>query len=130
MADVKIVDIDNEQWNIKDEQARNKNAEQDEKITNLLTEIGNIKSNYQRFYYDANTDRNVELNRIKAMLYCYENSKSGIATIRYKEGHYHNVIIPASPLSLNPLFVEVTYFGYINMYHIRSETDYSLIRNI
>ena len=34
MADVKIVDIDNEQWNIKDQEARNKIA--------TLEELGNI----------------------------------------------------------------------------------------
>lgn len=130
MADVKIVDIDNEQWNMKDQEARNKINEQSTLITNLATEINGIKSNYKRFYYDANTDRNVELNRIEAMLYCYSNSKSGIATIRYAGGHYYNVIIPASELNIKPMFVEITYFGHINIYQIRSKTDYSLVRNI
>ena len=37
MADVKIVDIDNEQWNIKDQEARNK-------IANLETEIPKLKT--------------------------------------------------------------------------------------
>ena len=130
MADVKIIDIDNEQWNMKDQEARNKNTEQDEKIISITTEIGNIKNNYERFYYDANTDRNVESNRIEAMLYCYNNSKSGIATIRYEGGHYYNVILPAPGLNIKPIFVEISYFGYINIYQIKSKTDYSLVRKI
>lgn len=130
MADVKIVDIDNVQWNMKDQEARNKNAEQDGKITSLITEIDNIKNNYQRFYYDANTDRDVLQNRINAMIYCYKNSKSGVATIRYKNGYYHNVIIPSSELSIIPIFVEIEYFGYIKIYQIRSDTDYELMRTI
>ena len=130
MADVKIVDIDNIQWNIKDQEARDKNTEQDGKITSLITEIGNIKNNYQRFYYDANTDKDVLQNRINAMLYCYKNSKSGVATIRYKGGHYHNVIIPSSGLDIKPAFVEIDYYGYIKIYQIRSNTDYQLLRTI
>ena len=130
MADVKIVDIDNEQWNMKDQEARNKNAEQDEKITSLITEIGNIKNNYQRFYYDASTDKDVLQNRINAMIYCYENSKSGVATIRYAGGYYHNVIIPSSGINLNPIFVEIDYYGNIHIYQIRSNTEYALIRTI
>lgn len=37
MADVKVIDIDNEQWNIKDQMAR-------EKITTLETEIEKLKT--------------------------------------------------------------------------------------
>ena len=130
MADVKIVDIDNEQWNMKDQEARNKNAEQDEKITSLITEIGNIKNNYQRFYYDANTDKDVLQNRINAMIYCYENSKSGVATIRYKDGYYHNVIIPSSGLTLKPIFVEIDYYGNINIIQITDNQSYAIVRTI
>ena len=130
MQDVKIIDIDNEQWNMKDQEARNKNAEQDTTLANLVTEISTIKNNYQRFFYDSNKDRDVLQNRIDAMIYCYENSKSGIATIRYAQGYYHNVIIPAASLNLAPRFVEIDYSGNINIYMIRSRTDYSLMRTI
>lgn len=37
MADVKIVDIDNVQWNMKDQEARNKTAILEEEITKLKT---------------------------------------------------------------------------------------------
>ena len=130
MADVKIVDIDNVQWNIKDQEARNKNAEQDTNITNLATEIDKIKNDYKRFYYDSKADKDVLQNRIDAMLYCYNNSKSGIATIRYSGGYYHNVIIPAVNLELRPIFIEINYYGSINIYMIRSSTEYSLIKTI
>ena len=130
MADVKIVDIDNEQWNMKDQEARNKNTEQDEKIKNIITEIGNIKNDCQRFYYDANKDKDVVQNRIDAMIYCHDNSKSGIATIRYKGGYYHNVIIPSSGLNLKPVFVEIDYYGNINIIQIRNNQDYNIIRTI
>ncbi len=130
MADVKIVDIDNVQWNMKDQEARNKNVEQDTTLENLATEISTIKKNYERFFYDSNKDKNVLQNRIDAMIYCYENSKSGIATIRYAEGYYHNVIIPAVSLNLEPRFIEIDYFGNINIYMIRNKTDYALLRTI
>ena len=130
MADVKIVDIDNVQWNMKDQEARNKNVEQDTTLANLATEISAIKNSYQRFFYDSNKDRNVLQNRVDAMIYCYENSKSGIATIRYAEGYYHNVIIPAASINLAPRFIEIDYFGNINIFMIRSREDYSLMRTI
>ena len=130
MADVKIVDIDNEQWNMKDQEARNKINEQNTSITNLAAEINEIKSNYQRFYYDANTDKDVLQNRIDAMIYCYNNSKNGVATIRYKGGYYHNVIIPSSDISLSPRFIEIDYYGNINIFHIKSNQEYSIIRTI
>lgn len=130
MADVKIVDIDNVQWNIKDQEARNKNAEQDKTLTNLATEISTIKNNYQRFFYDSNKDKDILQNRIDAMIYCHKNSKNGIATIRYAEGYYHNVIIPAIALNLAPRFIEIDYYGNINIYMIRSNTDYKLLRTI
>ena len=130
MADVKIVDIDSFQWNIKDQEARNKNTEQDEKITNLIAEIGEIKNNYQRFYYNADTERSVLQNRINAMIYCYNKSKNGVATIRYSGGYYYNVIMPSADLSISPIFVEIEYFGNINIYHIKSNTVYELIKTI
>ena len=130
MADVKIVDIDNVQWNMKDQEARNKNTEQDEKITNLIAEIGEIKNNYQRFYYDANTDKNVLQERIDAMIYCYNNSKSGVATIRYSGGYYHNVILPSVSLNLRPLFVEIDYYGNINIIQIENNQSYFIVKTI
>ena len=130
MADVRIVDIDNEQWNMKDQEARNKNAEQDEKITNLIAEIGEIKNNYQRFYYDSRANKDVLQNRIDAMLYCYNNSKNGIATIRYDGGYYHNVILPSTALNINPNFVEIDYYGNINIIHIKDNQTYAIVRTI
>lgn len=130
MADVKIVDIDGEQWNIKDQESRNKNIEQDEKIQSLTSEIALANKSLQRFYYDSNLDRKVLQNRIDAMLHCYNNSKSGIATIRYSSGYYHNVIIPSVDLGVSPIFVEITYKGEINIFMIKSSTDYELVRSI
>lgn len=130
MADVKIVDIDGEQWNIKDLEARNKNTEQDTKIKNLTTEFDAVKKSYRRFYYDANIDKDVLQNRIDTMLYCYNNSRSGIATIRYSGGYYHNVIMPSAELVIKPVFVEIEYEGKINIFIIRSSTDYKLVRSI
>lgn len=130
MADVKIVDIDNVQWNMKDQEARNKNAEQDEKITNLIAEIGEIKNNYKRFYYDANTDKDVLQNRINAMIYCHNNSKVSVATIRYKDGYYHNVILPSASLNLKPNFVEIDYYGNINIIQITDNQSYAIVRTI
>ena len=130
MADVKIVDIDNIQWNVKDQEARNKNAEQDTTLTNLATEINETKSKCERFYYNADTERSVLQNRINAMLYCYNKSKNGVATIRYSGGYYYNVIMPSADLSISPTFVEIEYFGNINIYHIQSNTVYELIKTI
>ena len=130
MADVKIVDIDGEQWNIKDQDARDKNVEQDTKIENLTSEINIANKSLKRFFYDANADRNVLQNRIDAMLYCYNHSKSGIATIRYTEGFYYNVIIPSTGLSINPNFIEIEYDGKINIVRIRSSTEYRVVRSI
>lgn len=130
MQDVKIIDIDNVQWNIKDQEARNKNAEQDTNITNLATEIDKIKNDYKRFYYDSRADKDVLQNRIDAMLYCYKNSKSGIATIRYDGGHYYNVIMPAAELNIKPVFIEIDYYGHISIYQIRSSTEYTIERTI
>lgn len=130
MADVKIVDIDGEQWNIKDQDARNKNIEQDEKIQNLTSKIDEVNTSLKRFYYDVNTDHSVLQNRIDAMLYCYNNSKSGTATIRYSGGYYYNVILPSAELIIKPAFVEIGYFGDINIFQIRDNTDYELIKSI
>lgn len=44
MADVKIIDIDSEQWNIKDQEARTKNEEQDVSISENATAISNLQS--------------------------------------------------------------------------------------
>ena len=129
MADVKIVDIDGEQWNIKDQDARNKNTEQDTKIENLTTEINAVKESCERFYYDSNKDRNVLQNRIDAMIYCYNNSKSNIVTIRYSGGFYYNVIMPSAALKVYPIFTEITYSGDINMYRIRSNAEFELFKS-
>ena len=130
MADVKIVDIDGEQWNIKDQEARNKNTEQDTKIENLTTEINAVKESCKRFYYDSDKDRNVLQNRIDAMIYCYNNSKGGTATIRYSDGYYYNVIMPSTGLRVNPVFTEITYNGTINIYRIKSNTEFELIKSL
>lgn len=130
MADVKIVNIDGEQWDIKDQNARDKNTEQDIEIENLATKIDVTRRDCGRFYYDANTDRNALQNRIDAMIYCFDNSKSGVATIRYSGGHYYNVIIPAVELELAPIFVEITYDGIINTFRIRNRTDFQLVKSV
>lgn len=130
MADVKIVDIDGEQWNIKDQEARNKNTEQDTKIENLTTEINAVKKSCERFYYDSDKDKDVLQNRVDAMIYCHNNSKSGTATIRYSDGYYYDVIMPSTGLGIFPIFVEITYKGVINIFRIRSNTDYELVRSI
>lgn len=48
MADVKIVDIDNEQWNMKDQEARNKIAILEEAVSvkDLQDAVINMKSGY------------------------------------------------------------------------------------
>lgn len=130
MADAKIIDIKGVQWDLKDEVARNKINEQSTSITNLATEINETKSKCERFYYDANTDKNVLQNRINAMLYCYNNSKSGVATIRYKEGYYHNVIIPGASLNVTPEFIEIDYYGNINVIQITDSQHYAIVRTI
>ena len=130
MADAKIVNIKGVQWDLKDEVARNKIREQSTSITNLATEINEIKSKYERFYYDANTDKNVLQNRINAIIYCYNNSRSGVATIRYKEGYYHNVIMPAASLNVTPEFVEIDYYGNINIIQITDSQHYVIVRTI
>lgn len=130
MADVKMVDIDGEQWNIKDQEARNKDIEQDVKIQNLTSEINLANESLKRFYYDANTNREVLQNRIDAMIHCYNNSKSGTATIRYSSGYYYNVIIPSAELRISPIFTEITHEGNINMYRIKSNTEFELFKSI
>lgn len=130
MADVKIVDIDGEQWNIKDQEARNKNTEQDTKIENLTTEINAVKKSCERFFYDSDKDKDVLQNRVEAMLYCYNNSKSGIATIRYYGDFYYNVIIPSTGLDITPSFVEISHGGAINIIGIKSSTEYTIVRSI
>lgn len=130
MADVKIIDIDGEQWNIKDQESRNKDIEQDIKIQNLTSEINLANESLKRFYYDADTDRNVLQNRIDAMIYCYNNSKSGVATIRYKGGYYYQAILPAAELTKKPLFIEIGYYGDINIFQVRNSSEYELIKSI
>lgn len=130
MAEVKIIDIDGEQWNIKDQDARDKNIEQDIKIASLTSEVYEAKKNLERFYYNANTNKDILQNRIDAMLYCYNNSKSGTATIRYLNGFYYNLIMPAAELIFKPMFIEISYNGDINIFHIKSNTDYELAKSI
>ena len=130
MAEVKTIDIDGVQWEMKDETARNKINEQNTKIENLTTKINKIENNYQRFYYNADTNKDVLQNRIDAMIYCYNNSKSGVATIRYEEGYYYNVIIPSATLTLSPIFIEIIHTGIINMFTIKNNKEYKLIRTI
>lgn len=130
MADVKIVDIDGEQWNIKDQDARNKNTEQDTKIENLATEINVAKRELERFYYNANTDKTVLQNRIDAMIYCYNNSKSPVATIRYEYEYYYQVILPSTNLSLEPAFIEIAHSGEINIILIKDRLTYKVQRSI
>ena len=130
MADAKIVNIKGVQWDLKDEVARNKIIEQSTSITNLATEINETESKCERFFYNSDTEKSVLQNRINAMLYCYNNSKSGVATIRYKDGYYHNVIIPAVSLNLNPNFVEIDYYGNINVIQITDSQHYAIVRTI
>lgn len=130
MAEVKIIDIDGVQWEMKDRTARDKITEQNTKIGNLTTEINKIKINYERFYYNADTHKSVLQNRIDAMIYCFNNSKNGIATIRYSGGYYYNVIMPAVELKRDLIFTEITYDGTINIYSIKSNKEYKLIRTI
>lgn len=130
MAEVHTIDIDGEQWNILDQEAKAKNNAQDEEIKNLTSDINLIKNSYGRFYYDANTDRKALQNRIDAMLYCYNNSKSSIATIRYKSGYYYQAILPAVELGIKPLFIEITYSGDINIFHIKNSSEYEVVKSI
>lgn len=130
MAEVKIIDIDGVQWSIKDQTARNKITEQETKIENLTTEINKIKNNYQRLYYNVDTNKDVLQNRIDAMIYCYNNSKSGVATIRYEGGYYYNVIIPSATLTNSPIFIEITHQGAINIFTIKNNKEYKLTRTI
>lgn len=130
MAEVHIVDIDGEQWNIKDQDARNKDIKQDVEIQNLTSGLYKANQNLKRFYYDADTDKDVLQNRINAMIYCLNNSESGIATIRYKEGYYYNVMLPATGLTVDSNFMEIEHTGKINIFKIKSSTDYTLVRSI
>ena len=130
MAEVKIIDIDGVQWEMKDQTARDKITEQDTKIENLTTKINTVEKKCERFYYNADTDKDILQNRIDAMIHCYNNSKNGIATIRYSNGYYYNVIMPAISLERGLTFVEITYSGNINIYEIKSNTEYKLIRAI
>lgn len=130
MADAKIVNIKGIQWDLKDEVARNEINEQSTSIKNLATEINEIKSKYERFYYDANTNRSVLQNRINAMIYCYNNSRSGVATIRYNGGYYYNVIMPSVGLSVKPVFVEIDYDGNIRIIQITDNNHYTVTRTI
>lgn len=130
MAEVHTIDIDGEQWSILDQEAKAKNNAQDTEIINLTSDINSIKESYGRFYYDADTDRDVLQNRIDAMIYCYNNSKSPVATIRYKGGYYYQVVLPAISLDREPLFIEVEYFGKINVFKIRNSSEYEVVRSI
>lgn len=53
MADVKIVNIDGEQWNIKDQMARNTLTEQEVKINNLQENLSIINN---KIYVDKSKD--------------------------------------------------------------------------
>ena len=130
MAEVKTIDIDGIQWSIKDQTARDKITEQNTKIENLTAEISKTEDNCKRFFYNIDVDKNVLQNRIDAMIYCYKNSKSGVATIRYSGGYYYNVIIPSADLNLSPIFTEITYEGHINTFMIKNNTEFQIIRSI
>ena len=130
MEVVNTLDIDGTQWEIRDEEARNKINEQNTSIKNISMKINEIEKNYRRFFYDAGTDKDVIQNRIDAMIYCYNNSKSGIATIRYMYGFYHNVIIPSVSLDAKPNFVEIDYQGNISIIQIKNNKEYTVIKTI
>ena len=130
MEVVNTLDIDGTQWEIQDVVARNKIAEQDISIKNISIKTNEIERDYSRFYYDINSDKTILQNRIDAMLYCYDHSKSGIATIRYRGGYYYNIILPASPLGISPNFIEIDYQGNISVIQIKDNKTYEVIRTI
>lgn len=130
MEVVNTLDIDGSQWELQDVEARNKINEQNASITNLSMKINEIEKDYRRFFYNADTDRDILQNRINAMIYCYYNSKSGIVTIRYKYGFYYNVIIPAVALEAKPNFVEIDYQGNISIIQIKNDQEYTILKTI
>ena len=130
MEVVNTLDIDGTQWEMQDQEARSKIAEQDTSIKNISTKTNEIERDYRRFFYDAGTEKDVLQNRIDAMIYCYNNSKSGIATIRYKYGYYHNVIMPAVALGAKPNFIEIDYQGNISIIQIKNNQEYTIVKTI
>ena len=60
MQDVKIIDIDNEQWNMKDQEARNKIANLETKTTVKITEKVN-KTNFKMNLVEINGEKFLQL---------------------------------------------------------------------
>lgn len=60
-------------------------------------------------FYNANTDRNVEANRINAMKHILDNGYQGNCTIRYASGYYYGYSIPYG--AAESKILEMTYNG-------------------
>lgn len=106
MADVKIVDIDNVQWNMKDQEARDKIVEVDTILKNQKTIIdGLVQSNYINKRVDFQINREnpvwIKINNLYSKGF-FENN---VFAFMSRNGEYHQVIcgttdgsVPVEPL--------------------------------
>lgn len=106
MQDVKIIDIDNVQWNMKDQEARNKIVEVDTILKKQKTIIdGLVQSNYINKRVDFKINREnpvwIKINN----LYSKEFFENNVFAFMSRNGEYHQVMcgitdenIPVVPL--------------------------------
>ena len=97
MADVKIIDIDNEQWNMKDQEARNKIATLEEKEWEFVGQ--GISNDVSEVTLSVNTEGKKEL------LFVYRTS----ANLPESLG---SMVIPIKEVHSNGIFRQ-TYISYV-----------------
>ena len=92
--------------------------------------VYNALKNIAFVYYDANTNRSVEQNRINAIKAIIQNGAFGkIAVIRYNGGYYYSYIIPPKiTSSSNSAILELNpHDGYISIFNW-SGSNYTVSR--
>lgn len=125
MADVKIVDIDGEQWNIKDQDARNKITVLEQKIEENANIIKSLNKNVQEGFLASRTIKKITMYHFET---CFisgyvDNIGPYMAILAAKNGDdliitdlYGSASSYMSIKALNPFEYELSLDGPINIF--------------
>jgi len=80
--------------------------------------------------YNANTDRNVDQNRINVMDYLRTNYKHGIFNVRYALGYYYMYVMSSYAADASTAVVlEITQAGYLVIW-VYSSNSWTRVRTL
>ena len=81
--------------------------------------------------YDANTDRGTTANRTAAILWCLNNIKANMFTIRYADGYYYLYLVNMGAADKTVLEINSYSPGAINIFRVNPAlTACALIKSV